>query len=96
MCLLLPSSWWWCISVFCPSCGCECSFFCGITVEHSASVLIRALHSGLDLAHRQEISLVFRVPSSLYRYPSQIILFGPWFVSTAEIFIFLAKIHSSN
>ena len=29
----------------------------------------------LDLAHRQEISPVFRVPSILHRYPSQIILF---------------------
>ena len=50
-------------------------FLCGITVEHAASVLIRALHGGLDLAHRQEISPVFRVPSILHRYPSQIILF---------------------
>ena len=44
-------------------------------VENSASVFIWALHVGLDLARRQEISPVFRVPSSLYWYPSQIILF---------------------
>ena len=61
----------WCRSF----CGCECSFFCEITVEHAASVLIWTLHGGLDLAYRQKISLVFRVPSSLHRYPSQIILF---------------------
>ena len=41
----------WCLSVSCSSSGCECSFFCEITVKHSASVLIRALHGGLDLAH---------------------------------------------
>ena len=81
----------WCLSVSCTSCGCECSFFCEITVEHSASVLIWALHGGLDLAHRQEISPVFRVPSSLYGYPSQILLFWSWFVSTTEISTFLLK-----
>ena len=31
------------------------------------SVLIRALHGGLDLAHSQEILPVFRVSSSLYQ-----------------------------
>ena len=39
---------------------------------------------------------IFRVPSSLYRYSSQIILFWPLFVSTTEIFICLAEIHSSD
>ena len=38
---------------------CECSFFCEITVEHSASVLIRALHGGLDMALRKGLSPVF-------------------------------------
>ena len=65
----------WCLSGFCSSCGCECSFFCEITVQHLESVLIQAMHGGLDLAHCQEISPVFRVPLSLYQYSSQIILF---------------------
>ena len=60
---------------------CSLSFFAhhvGVNahfVEHAASVLIRILHGGLDLTHRQEISPVFRVPLSLHRYPSQIMLF---------------------
>ena len=69
----------WCLSVACSSCGCECSFFCEIIVEHEASVLIRALQRGMNFAHRHEISPVFRVASSLYLYPSQIILFWPRF-----------------
>ena len=43
------------------------SLFFALPVDvnaHSASVLIPALHGGLDL----EILPVFRVPSSLYRY----------------------------
>ena len=60
-----------CLSVACSSCGCECSFFCEIIVEHAASVLIQALQGGLDFAQCQEISPVFRTASSL---PSQIIL----------------------
>ena len=33
----------WCLSVACSLCGCVCSFFCEIIVEHAASVLIQAL-----------------------------------------------------
>ena len=55
--------------------GVNAHCFCETTVEHSTSVLIRAMHGGLDFAHHQEISPVFKVPSSLYPYPSQIILF---------------------
>ena len=82
----------WCLSVACSSCGCECSFLCEIIVEHVVSVLIQALQGGLDFGHCQEMSHVFRVASSLYLYPSQIIPF--W--TTTEIFIFLAKTHLND
>ena len=60
---MLPSSWLF------------AHFFCEITVEQAASVLIRTLHCALDLAHRQEISPVLRVQSSLRWFTSKIILF---------------------
>ena len=63
------------------------SFFCEIIVDHAGSVLIRALQGGLDFAHHQEISPVFRDATSLYLYQSKIILF----VSTTEINVFLAN-----
>ena len=45
-----------------------------IMVEHDVFVLTWALQRGMDFAHRHEISPVFRVASSRYLYPSQIIL----------------------
>ena len=42
--------------------------------EHAGSVLTRALQGGLDFAHHQEISHVFRVASSLYFFDHGLIL----------------------
>ena len=45
------------------------------------SVLSRALHP--FIVHRQETASDFKILSNLYRYPSQIILRWPLFVSTS-------------
>ena len=57
------------------------SFFHQVHDCARISVFSRALHP--FIVHRQETASDFKILSNLYRYPSQIILRWPLFVSTS-------------
>ena len=71
-----------CRSFFLSSGSWLCSFFCWSTFFAEVSVLSRALH--IFNVHRQETASDFKIDwIYLYRYPSQIKLRWPLFVSTS-------------